>query len=82
MMDATNDDEGDEDNEYDNIVDESKTMFICNSMPQSQSEISRCAQKYGNLPMYFTKSAAIHEQQQNYFAHPASAPLCPITAVI
>ncbi|KAL6176997.1 hypothetical protein ACLB2K_053629 [Fragaria x ananassa] len=74
------DDDGDDDDECDNNVDESKAMLVCNSVPQSHSEISRYAEKYGN--MYFTKSAAIHEQPQNYFAHPASAPLRPITTAV
>ncbi|KAL6179802.1 hypothetical protein ACLB2K_046473 [Fragaria x ananassa] len=69
-----------DDDECDNNVDESKAMLVCNSVPQSHSEISRYAEKYGN--MYFTKSAAIHEQPQNYFAHPASAPLRPITTAV
>ncbi|XP_024174707.1 uncharacterized protein LOC112180398 [Rosa chinensis] len=80
--DDADDDEDDDDDECDNNVDESKTMLVCNSVPQSHSEISKCDEKYGNLPMYFTKSAAsVHEQPQNYFAHPASAPLRPMTAV-
>ncbi|KAM5575846.1 hypothetical protein ABKV19_014673 [Rosa sericea] len=77
------DDDEEEHDECDNSVDESKTMLVCNSVPQSHSEISICAEKYGNLPINSTKSAAsIHEQPQNYFAHPASAPLCPMTTVI
>ncbi|XP_061988223.1 uncharacterized protein LOC133706695 [Rosa rugosa] len=81
--DDADDDEDDadadaDDDECDDNVDE-----LCKSVPQSHSEISRCVEKYGNLPMYFTKSAArVHEQPQNYFAHPASAPLRPVTAVI
>lgn len=83
--DDADDDDNEDDVDYicDNKVDESATMLVCNSVPQSHLEISRCSEKYGNLPKYFTNAAAsIHGHPQNYFAHPASAPLRPMTTVI
>lgn len=82
--DADDDDnEDDVDDVCDNKVDETATMLVCNSVPQSHLEISRCSEKYGNLPKYFKNAAAsIHGHPQNYFAHPASAPLRPMTTVI